>query len=192
MALPGRGVWQLAEQWAAGVELNRARALEATYDWCRGAIARSLVVAAACGASLSVSVSAIAGATGLRLVQYAILGGVVGVSSHLIGFHTVAEAPMRPVRIALTGDMGIGDSLPSSRPTFAAWSNVAMLAATLGFARRGRDVVGGVPFCESAALGVGDDRLRVGAGLRCAEEQHQPELEQDCLHVVNACRSRSS
>jgi adenylate cyclase len=134
LALPGSGAWQLAEQWAAGVELNRARALEASYDWCRAAIVRALVVAAACGALLAVSAGAIAGATGLRLVQYALVGGVVGAGSHLIGVHTVSEASMRPVRIALAGDMGIGDSLPRSRPTFAAWSNVAMLAATLVFA----------------------------------------------------------
>ena len=134
LALPGHGVWRLAEQCAAGSELDRARALEATYDWSRGAIARSLVVVAACGAVLSVGVGVVAGASGPRLVQYAVLGGVVGVSSHLIGVHTVAEVPMRPVRIALAGDVGIGDSLPRSRPTFAAWSNLAMLAATLAFA----------------------------------------------------------
>ena len=75
----------------------------------------------------------IAGATGPRLVQYAVLGAVIRAGSHLIGVHTVAEAPMRPVRIALAGDTGIGDSLPRSRPTFAAWSNVAMLAAVLAF-----------------------------------------------------------
>jgi adenylate cyclase len=132
--LPGHGAWRLAERWAAGRELDRARALEATYDWSRAGMARTLVVIGACGAVLSVSVGVIAGATGLRLVQYAVLGGVVGVGSHLIGVHTLAEAPMRPVRIALAGDMGIGDSLPRSRPTFAAWSNLAMLAAALGFA----------------------------------------------------------
>ena len=130
---PSHGVWRHAEKWAAGDELDRARALEATYAWSRGAIARSLAIIASCGAVLSVSVGLIAGATGLRLVQYAVLGAVVGAGSHLIGVHTVAEAPMRPVRIALAGDLGIGDALPRSRPTFAAWSNVAMLAAALAF-----------------------------------------------------------
>ncbi|BBX48300.1 hypothetical protein GCM10009641_06550 [Mycobacterium cookii] len=134
VALPGIGVWRLAEQWAAGRELDRARALEATYAWCRSAIARALAAFAVCGAVLSVSVSAIAGANGLRLVQYAILGGVTAAGSHLIAVHTVAEGPMRPVRIALAGDVDIGDSLPRSRPTFAAWSNFAMLAAVLTFA----------------------------------------------------------
>ena len=40
---------------------------------------------------------------------------------------------MRPVRPALAGDTGIGDSLPRSRPTFAAWSNVLMLAILFVF-----------------------------------------------------------
>ena len=131
--LPSHGVWRYAEQWAVGGELDRARALEATYAWSRSAIARSLAIVGLCGAVLSISVGLIAGATGLRLVQYAFLGAVVGAGSHLIGVHTVAEAPMRPVRIALAGDLGIGDALPRSRPTFAAWSNVAMLAAALAF-----------------------------------------------------------
>ena len=64
--------------------------------------------------------------------------------SHLIGVHTVAEAPMRPVRIALAGDTGIGDSLPRSRPTFAAWSNTGHARGRVGVHGRGRDVVGGV------------------------------------------------
>jgi len=134
LTLPGHGVWRLVEQWAAGCEVDRARTLEATYDWSRRAMARQSVGIAACGAVVSVSASAIAGATGLRLVQYAVTGGVVATASHLIGIHTVAESPMRPVRIALAGDLGIGDSLPRSRPTFAAWSNLAVLAAVFAFA----------------------------------------------------------
>ena len=35
---------------------------------------------------------------------------------------------MRPARTALAGDTGIGDSLPRTRPTFAAWSNLGVLA----------------------------------------------------------------
>ncbi len=41
---------------------------------------------------------------------------------------------MRPVRISFAGDLDIGDDLPRSRPTFAAWSSSAMLAAVLVFA----------------------------------------------------------
>ena len=49
---------------------------------------------------------------------------------------------MRPARVALAGDTGIGDSLPRSRPTFAAWSNVLMLAVTFALLFR-RDGGGG-------------------------------------------------
>jgi class 3 adenylate cyclase len=41
---------------------------------------------------------------------------------------------MRPARLAIAGDTGIGDSLPHSRPSFAAWSSVFMLAAAFAFA----------------------------------------------------------
>ncbi len=44
---------------------------------------------------------------------------------------------MRPARAAIAGDTGIGDSLPRSRPTFAAWSNVSMLAVAFVFAIAG-------------------------------------------------------
>jgi hypothetical protein len=123
LVLPGLGRQRLAERWAAGQEVDRARALEATYAWARGAVARAVVGNAVWAALLSVIVGVIAGATGPRLVQYAILGAVVGIACQLIAVHSFAEAPMRPVRIALAGDTGIGDALPRSRPNFAPWSN---------------------------------------------------------------------
>lgn len=132
--LPRRGAWRTAELWAAGGRVDRVEALEATYDWARRGIARALVVLGMFGAFLAAGVGALAGATGMRLVQYAVLGGIFGVGAHLIGVHTLAESPMRPLRIALAGDAGIGDSLPRSRPTFAMWSNLAILAAALSFA----------------------------------------------------------
>lgn len=132
--LPGQGVWRIAQRWAAGARVDPEKALEASYEWSRRSIARALVLFAAFGALLAVGVSAIAGAAGPRLIQYAVLGGVFGVGAHLIGVHTLAEAPMRPVRIALAGDTDVGDSLPRARPSFAAWSNLAMLAAALSFA----------------------------------------------------------
>jgi HAMP domain-containing protein len=51
--------------------------------------------------------------------------------------HSIVEAMLRPARAALAGDTGIGDSLPRSRPTFAAWSNVSMLAVAFAFATAG-------------------------------------------------------
>lgn len=49
---------------------------------------------------------------------------------------------MRPVRTAIGGDSGIGDSLPRSRPSFAAWSNLAILAVAFGFSMGGAMVAG--------------------------------------------------
>src|ERR1700756_3612355 len=40
-ALPGMSRIRLAERWAAGKEVDQATALEATYTWARGAVARA-------------------------------------------------------------------------------------------------------------------------------------------------------
>ena len=47
------------------------------------------------------------------------------------------KAALRPTRVAIAGDTGIGDALPRSRPTFAAWTNVSMLAVAFSFAATG-------------------------------------------------------
>ena len=88
-------------------------------------------------AVLSVLVGTIAGATGSRLVQYGILGAVFGTGVQLIAFHNIVEAVMRPARVALAGDTGIGDSLPRPRPTFAARSNLSVVAVAFTFALGG-------------------------------------------------------
>jgi class 3 adenylate cyclase len=128
MVRPGLGGGRRVERWAAGHEVDRAEAMEATYIWARRFVVRVLGGHPVTGALLAVVVGAIAGATGLRLVQYGIWGASVGMCAALIAAHTLVEAMLRPARIAIAGDTGIGDSLPRSRPTFAAWSNVAMLA----------------------------------------------------------------
>jgi class 3 adenylate cyclase len=137
LVTPGLGGIRLAEQWAAGHEVDRARALDATYTWARRVVARGIGATAVSAALLSVVVGAIAGATGSRLVQYAILGVVTGIAPHLIAMHSSLEAALRPVRIAIAGDTGIGDSLPRSRPTFAAWSDVSILATAFMYAVAG-------------------------------------------------------
>ncbi len=142
IVLPGRGAWRLVEGWAAGEAVDPARTLEATYMWSRRAIARGLAVVTACGVLLSIVVGVIAGAAGPRLAQYAVLGGVIGTVSHLIGVHSVPEVPMRPVRAAIAGDSGIGDSLPRSRPSFATWSNLSIVAVAFGFSMAGATVAG--------------------------------------------------
>jgi adenylate cyclase len=130
----GVGGIRLAEQWAAGHEVDRVKALEGTYTYARGAAARGVTGNAVLTGLLFVLVGAITGAAGLRLVQYGVIGVVVGSSLALIAIHSLVETAMRPARVALIGDRGIGDALPRSRPTFAAWSNVSMLAAAFSFA----------------------------------------------------------
>ena len=134
MVLPGVGRSRLAERWAAGHEVDRAEALEATYTWGRSAVARAVVSNVVWAALLLIVVGAISGATGPRLVQYGIFGAVFGAGVQLVGVHSFVEAALRPARVAIAGDTGIGDSLPRSRPTFAAWSDVSVLASVLSFA----------------------------------------------------------
>ncbi len=134
IVLPGRGRLRAAERWAAGREVDQAGALDATYTWARAAVARAVAAHAVSAALLAVVVGAIAGATGSRLVQYGVLGAVIGVAVQLISAHSFVEAALRPARVVIAGDTGIGDSLPRPRPTFAAWSNVSMLAVAFVFA----------------------------------------------------------
>jgi class 3 adenylate cyclase len=137
MVLPGVGRSRLVERWAAGHGVDGARALAGTYSWARGAVARVVGGATIGIALLSVVVGAIAGATGSRLVQYGILGAAIGTATQLLAAHGFVEAALRPARVAIAGDTGIGDSLPRSRPRFATWSNVAMIAIAFVFAVAG-------------------------------------------------------
>jgi class 3 adenylate cyclase len=136
--LPGARRNRLLEQWAAGrEEVDRARALEATYALTREGVVRTAGAGAVWIALLLVVVGAIAGATGSRLVQYGMVGAALGAVSSLVVLHSFMEAAMRPARIAIAGDTGIGDALPRSRPSFAAWSNVSMLAVAFTFSAVG-------------------------------------------------------
>jgi adenylate cyclase len=144
LALPGVGGIRLAEQWAAGHQVDPARALAATYAYSRGAVARVLAVNPLGTALLSVGVGVIAGASESRLVQYGILGAALGIAVQLIGVHSIAESSMRPVRVVLAGETGIGDSLPRSRPTFAAWANVALVGSAFAFAAEGALLASGL------------------------------------------------
>jgi adenylate cyclase len=137
MILPGLGQMRLVDQWAAGREVDRATALEASYIAARGIVTRALCSNAIGIALLLVAVGLISGASGSRLVQYAILGAVFATAVQLIAVHSFAEAALRPARVAIVGDTGLGDSLPRSRPTFAAWSNVCILATAFAFATAG-------------------------------------------------------
>jgi adenylate cyclase len=134
IVLPGLGGLRTAQQWAAGHEVDRARALESTYSYGRRAVARTLGAGTLWAPLLFVGVGAIAGASGSRLVQYAVLGAVMGATVQLMGVHSVIEGELRPARVAIAGDTGIGDSLPRPRPTFAAWSNMSALAVAFAHA----------------------------------------------------------
>ena len=79
--LPGLGSARLVEQWAAGHDVDRARALDATYTWARGVAVRVVAGNAVGAALLAIVVGVIAGATGSRLVQYGILGAAFGAAS---------------------------------------------------------------------------------------------------------------
>jgi len=132
--LPGLGRIRVADQRAAGHEVDRGRALDVTYTWAREAVVRAMGASAVGLALLLIIVGAIAGASESRLVQYGILGAAFGAANLLIAAHSFVEAALRPVRVAIAGDTAIGDSLPRSRPTFAAWSSLSIVAAAFVFA----------------------------------------------------------
>ncbi|MFZ1164063.1 adenylate/guanylate cyclase domain-containing protein [Mycobacterium sp.] len=137
MSLPGLGSIRVVERWAAGQAVDPATALDATYSWARRAVARVVGGNAVVIALLLVVVGATAGATGWRLIQYAILGAAYGTAVLLITVHSTVEAILRPARLAIVGDTGLGDSLPRARPTFAAWSNMSVIAVAFSFALMG-------------------------------------------------------
>ncbi len=137
VVLPGSRRFRLPQRWAAGHEVDRARALHDTYSWSRAAGVRATGFRTVCVAVLLIVVGVVAGANGMRLVQYGILGAAFGSGAALFGMHSFLEPAMRPARIALAGDSEIGDSFPRSRPTFASWANLSLLAAGFAFALTG-------------------------------------------------------
>jgi class 3 adenylate cyclase len=134
LILPGNRMVRLVERWAAGHEVQSAMALQATYASARATVVRGLGAGPACTALLLLVVGAIAGARETRLIQYGTLGGAIGLGVSLIAVHSFVEAVLRPARVAIAGDTEIGDALPRARPTFAAWSNLSVLAAIFVFA----------------------------------------------------------
>ena len=134
---PGIGRLRMAEQWAAGVDVDRTTALAATYGWARQAGVRIVGTNAVATAVQLAVVGAIAGANGWRLVQYGLLGAAIGAGVQLISVHSYVEVALRPMRIALAEDCDVGDSLPRARPSFAAWSNLSVLAVAFAFAAAG-------------------------------------------------------
>ncbi|SPM38529.1 cyclase [Mycobacterium numidiamassiliense] len=166
--LPGIGRSRLVERWAAGREVDRASALDATYAWTRGSVVRAVVFNAVWTALMSIVVGAIAGARGSPLVQYGVLGALVGMAVQATGVHSIAEAGVRPARIAIAGGTAIGDDLPRSRPTFAMWSGVALVASSFLFAVDGAMVTAAVfrwTRAEPMLFAVIGCALAVGFGM---------------------------
>ncbi|WP_454788809.1 adenylate/guanylate cyclase domain-containing protein [Mycolicibacterium lutetiense] len=132
LVLPGSKGLRLIEKWAAGHEVDPMEALRATFTYGRKTTARVLATDVVWAPCVAVVVATIAGATGWRLVQYGIVGAAYGAATGVFAVHSFSEGSLRPVRAAIAGDTGIGDSLPRSHPTFAAWSHIMMLAMAFG------------------------------------------------------------
>lgn len=128
---PGWNRLRPVERWAAGQPVDPMVALEATYTMARRTVVQGIAADAIWTAAFTVAVGAIAGATGGRLVQYALLGAVLGTTAMLISVHSFVEGALRPARAAIGGDTEIGDALPRSRPTFANWTNMSVIAVSL-------------------------------------------------------------
>ncbi|MBU9763847.1 adenylate/guanylate cyclase domain-containing protein [Mycobacterium sp. TNTM28] len=132
--LPGSKWLRPIEKWAAGHEVDPVAALRATFIYARRTIVRVLATDVLWAPCLGIILATMAGATGWRLVQYGIVGAAYGAATGVIGVHSFTEGSLRPARAAIAGDTAMGDALPRSHPTFAAWSNITMLAMAFGFA----------------------------------------------------------
>jgi adenylate cyclase len=135
--LPGQGEIRRLERWAAGEQVDSREALKATYTWARGAVARGAASSAVSGAVMLVLVGMTAGASGWRVVQYGVIGAASSTGAYLVAAHAFVEGALRPVRIAVCGATSVGDLLPRSRPSFAAWSATAMVSTAFTFAVSG-------------------------------------------------------
>jgi adenylate cyclase len=147
--LPGAGRIRLIDRWAAGYDVDRQTALEATYTRARGA---TLFGTPVWGAVLLIVVGVIAGATFSRLVQYGIVGAGFAAAVQLIEAHNAVEAIFRPPRIALVADTNMGDSLPRSKPSFATWSNLAVIGTASAFACSGALLAAVFDWAEKAPV----------------------------------------
>lgn len=155
VARPGSNTWRLVERWAAGERIDRLEVLQSTYTFARGVPARVMVSGFLAGGAMGVAMGVIAGGSGSRLIQYGILGMTFFTVVQMIAMHSIVEAFMRPARGAIAADSGIGDTLPRSRPSFATWSNVSVLAIAWAFSLGGA-VVAAVfaPATDDPAFGV--------------------------------------
>jgi adenylate cyclase len=136
-AIPGSRRWRVIQQWAAGEAVDPREALQSTYTFGRHTLVRGVAFIGAGGAVMAVSVGIIIGADTSRTIQYGIIGATLLLANQLVAIHQFTEAFLRPVRLAIAGNSAIGDSLPRSRPTFASWSSVSILATVWAFTLAG-------------------------------------------------------
>jgi class 3 adenylate cyclase len=138
--LPGHAQWHLIEQTAAGALVDPFEALKSTYQLVRSTTVRAASAAAIGGGVACALVGLIAGAGPSRLIQYGIIGASTLTSVLVIALHQFPESFIRPARIAIAANSSDGDSLPRTRPTFAAWSNMSVLATAWAFTLGGAGV----------------------------------------------------
>ena len=171
LVLPGSKEVRLFEGWAAGNQIDPMTALGATFTYTRRLVARAVVTDVVWAALLGVVVGGITGATGWRLVQYGILGAAYGAAVGVINMHSFVEGALRPARAAIAGDTGIGDSLPRSRPTFAAWTKMSTLAVAFAFATAGAILASLIDRAREDPVDLRRDRVCVNACLRAANSR---------------------
>lgn len=133
LVLPGSKPLRLIEKWAGSPEVDPMEALRATYVYARNTTGRVLATDVVWTPCVAVVVATVADADGWRMVQYGIIGAAYGAATGVFGVHSFTEGSLRPARAAIAGDTGIGDGLPRSHPTFAAWSHITMVAMAFGF-----------------------------------------------------------
>ncbi|AKS36784.1 adenylate/guanylate cyclase domain-containing protein [Mycolicibacterium goodii] len=160
VALPGLSDARVIERWAAGDGVERVSALRTSYSYGRKLIGRSVSITAVWAAVLFAVTGSITGASGTRLIEYSVMGAVAATAGQLITVHSYVEATLRPAREAMSSGIDSGEILPRSRPTFATWTNAAMLAVGFAFAVAGAllaavlDVAGHGPALAVAIGGV--------------------------------------
>jgi class 3 adenylate cyclase len=137
IVLPGRRGIRPVEQWAAGDRANPRQVLDATYSYARRGLSRTFASDLVWTAFFTAAAGAIAGATGRRIIDYAVMGAAVAIANVLISVHSYAEGAFRPPRAAISRETGIGDSLPRSRPSFATWTSLGSIAIGFVFAASG-------------------------------------------------------
>lgn len=136
-ARPGLNPGRLVDRCAAGQPVDRTAALEATYTWSRTTRITATWGHLIAAAAQFAAIAAITGAAGQLVAQYAALGAFISLALSGIAAHSIPESAIRPARLAIAADTRLGEDLPRSHPTFAAWANGIVVAAACAFSAGG-------------------------------------------------------